>query len=669
MNRRSTPEANLGDSTPSESASSRLPTFLTSRRSLLLFIPFVMTGVVSGLAVTALAILLDMASSSYAALVGMYSWAAFILLPLGLPLIVFLCDLLAPRVSGSGLPAIKALLHDLASPNPSSSHIGDNRGKHNNATISSSSSGSGGRGGGGGLYTPSSMPTTSSTIQSPLPPPTQTSNPSNKALDLEQLRLSAVMTAGTAPGGAAATAAANVFFSSNGEEEEAIDHASIFSEVLGLKALILRLFLTVATAAVGGTLGREGPSVQVAACATVVVWGLLSRLFPGLMQTATTLLGGRRKTLILLTFIGGACGMASAFTAPIAGIVFAIEELTNDFSAHSGLASMSAVAASTLAVATLLPFRNWFQGYAMFPLTSAASAAEFTAVVVVTGVVGGLLGGLYSWSYIRVSRLRGALLASVRQHRPHSPGTLTAYRCAMASVCGVVVAGLQQANPGPFVISGGDKSQAQVLVLTTGSGVYTHMPWQYPLCLGLASWLTFMSGAPGGVIAPALATGSAWGYFLSKSFSPEASNMCVAATAVAYTSAVTQAPFSVMSIVLMMVNADIDCAAFMGAAVVGTLMSKMFCLTPLYDALELERVRPTRATPLLRAAGVPVDYFGRAIVATAKQREKDASIRVVVGDGVEGGGHGRRRALYEDNRIFNVEGIAVRSTTDTQTGL
>src|SRR5581483_7906517 len=65
----------------------------------------------------------------------------------------------------------------------------------------------------------------------------------------------------------------------------------------------------------GASIGREGPTVQVVA-------GILRSLTRGLKG------GPGRRALIIA---GGAAGVSAAFNTPIAGVVFAVEELAKSF--------------------------------------------------------------------------------------------------------------------------------------------------------------------------------------------------------------------------------------------------------------------------------------------------------------------------------------------------
>ena len=88
----------------------------------------------------------------------------------------------------------------------------------------------------------------------------------------------------------------------------------------------------------GLSLGREGPSVQLGACLGQGV-GRLARRAPG-------------EDRYLLT-AGAGAGLAAAFNAPLAGVIFCLEELTKDF---SPLVLMGAVAACVTATTVVQQF-------------------------------------------------------------------------------------------------------------------------------------------------------------------------------------------------------------------------------------------------------------------------------------------------------------------------
>ena len=90
------------------------------------------------------------------------------------------------------------------------------------------------------------------------------------------------------------------------------------SHILSLRLVVGKIALTVLGLFCGASIGREGPTVQVGASLMLQVarWG-------GMAQA---------RGLILA---GSAAGIAAAFNTPLAGIVFAIEEMGRTYEART----------------------------------------------------------------------------------------------------------------------------------------------------------------------------------------------------------------------------------------------------------------------------------------------------------------------------------------------
>jgi len=102
---------------------------------------------------------------------------------------------------------------------------------------------------------------------------------------------------------------------------------------------------------------------------------------------------------------GAAAGLSAAFNTPLAGVVFAIEEMSRSFEAcTSGVVFMAVIAAGMTALA--------LQGnYSYFGTVSVPiEPLDALGAILLCGFAGGLLGGVFS----RLLILGGSRLAGMR---------------------------------------------------------------------------------------------------------------------------------------------------------------------------------------------------------------------------------------------------------------
>src|SRR3954467_10379210 len=147
--------------------------------------------------------------------------------------------------------------------------------------------------------------------------------------------------------------------------------------LLSLRTAFGKIGLTLVGLVSGASIGREGPTVQIGAA----IMYSLSRFSSFPQETM-------KRGLILA---GGAAGIAAAFNAPLAGVVFAIEEMSRSFSQRtSGIVITAVIAAGIVALSLL-------GNYAYFGHTSATlDLRDAWNVVIVCGTLGGLIGGMFS---------------------------------------------------------------------------------------------------------------------------------------------------------------------------------------------------------------------------------------------------------------------------------
>lgn len=225
----------------------------------------------------------------------------------------------------------------------------------------------------------------------------------------------------------------------------------------------------------GMSLGREGPSVQIGAC-----------VGQGLSQTSRRT---RFESRILMT-AGAGAGLAAAFNAPLAGVIFGLEEMQKTISPALLLTGITAsITAATVTEVVFGMSPVFSMGY-LLPLP-----LNLFDVLLVAGIVIGLLGRLFNialaYSLNTYSRLG---LSGMK--KPLVP-------LALAGILGFVL---------PEILGGGNLLVDSLVVTDYTIGF---------LCLlfvgkFLFTMICFGSGVPGGIFLPMLVLGAAGGAVLAK---------------------------------------------------------------------------------------------------------------------------------------------------------
>jgi chloride channel protein, CIC family len=226
----------------------------------------------------------------------------------------------------------------------------------------------------------------------------------------------------------------------------------------------------------GMTLGRQGPTVQVGA-------GLAA----GMSRWVPTSPDHRRQMIAA----GAGAGLAAAFNAPIAGVLFIVEELLQDL---SGLTLGTAIIASFIGgvISRLLGGGSLDLNLQLTQSSSQFSILEIPFFVLL-GILAGLLGALFN---------RGLIFSIKFYRKLHISLSL---QVALAGfISGVVVAMLPASfrdNTGlrESLITGGSHPTVAAIAFTA----------QFILTL-----IAFGSGAPGGLFAPSLILGSCLGHII-----------------------------------------------------------------------------------------------------------------------------------------------------------
>ena len=319
--------------------------------------------------------------------------------------------------------------------------------------------------------------------------------------------------------------------------------------LVSLRISAAKIVLTSWGMLAGLSLGREGPSVQIAA-------GILlqaKRLMP---ERATI---GPHSLLVA----GGAAGIAAAFNTPLAGVMFAIEELARrPEQRSSGLIIAAIVLAGVIAVS--VHGNGTYFGIIHAAAIDTSLLLPGLAVALAAGAAGGL------FSRLLLASLNGSGLDAFSRLRMARP-------VLFAGVCGMLVAVIGVVSNGATFGSG----YASTQMMVDGSGGISPI---YALLKFLATWLTTWSGAPAGIFAPSLAIGAAIGNDIAMLTTHTQVPALIALGMVGFLAAVTQAPLTSFIIVMEMVDGHAMVLSLMACALVATVIARIIS-PPLYPGL------------------------------------------------------------------------------------
>jgi len=323
---------------------------------------------------------------------------------------------------------------------------------------------------------------------------------------------------------------------------------------------INKILLTLAALAIGASIGREGPTVQVGAS----IMFAIGRLSPA-----------RQPGLILA---GASAGIAAAFNTPLAGVIFGIEEMSRSFSERANLLIIGAVIAAGIVSMGALG------NYTYFGVTSATlGSATGWVMVPLCGAAGGFAGGVFSRILVTFGRgLPGALGRAIRAHR-----TLFALACGLAvALCAMGADGTVFGTGYGYVKS----------LIDDG----TPLPLSFGLMKLLATAASSIAGIPGGLFSPSMAVGAGIGYDLWSLLPVAPVGAVVMLGMVGYFAGVVQAPITAFVIVAEMTADHNMVVPLMASALIGSTVSKLICPEGVYHILARNYVRlfvPEPAAP------------------------------------------------------------------------
>ncbi len=333
------------------------------------------------------------------------------------------------------------------------------------------------------------------------------------------------------------------------------------SMLVSLRVTAAKIVLTSGGLVAGLSLGREGPSVQVAA---------------GVMLSARRWLPERSGVgAHSLLVAGGAAGIAAAFNTPLAGVMFAIEELSRSpVQRNTGLIAAGIVLAGLIAV-------SFYGNATHFGIIRPGPInLVLLGPGLLTALVTGVAGGLFS--RLLLVCLSGRSRDLPTRWRKRHP-------IWFALGCGLVVAVIGLLSGGATYGTGNEATRT---LLENDGGV----PGAFAFFKFVATWLTAWAGVPAGIFAPSLSIGAALGHDIAQLTGYTQGAALIALGMVGFLAAATQAPLTAFIIVMEMVDGHGMVLSLMACAVVASTVSRVLG-PPLYGALAALHVEAAGPPP------------------------------------------------------------------------
>lgn len=315
---------------------------------------------------------------------------------------------------------------------------------------------------------------------------------------------------------------------------------------ISLRNAFGKLSLIIVALFSGASVGLQGPSVHIGAA-----------IMYSMRRFAVFPADYYQKGLVIA---GGAAGFAAAFNTPLAGIVFAFEELSRSFEQKTNGIILTAVILAGLTAMALQGNQPYFRvSEAVFEFD-----VSLLFTILLCGVIGGILGGLFSQLLISGSRI-------IRPCLRRNP-------FIVISLLGLIIAVTGYLSGYSSFGTGYEEANA----IVSGSKQYDPL---FPLYKFIATLASYFTGIPGGLFTPSLATGAGIGQSLAHYLPIAPASFMILVAMVAYFSGVIQAPITAMVIVLEMTANQNMIFPLMMCAFIGSGMSSIICPRSLFRVL------------------------------------------------------------------------------------
>ena len=305
----------------------------------------------------------------------------------------------------------------------------------------------------------------------------------------------------------------------------------------------------------GLSLGREGPSIQLGAMAGQGISRALGR--------------GKREEKFLMT-CGASAGLSAAFHAPLAGMMFAVEEIHKTFSIPILLPVMTASVTADYIASHILGLDPVFR----FQITEYLPQ-NYYWLLILLGILVGVSGVFYNWGMLKAQELYRKIPFMKETGR-----LLIAF--LTAGVLGIVM---------PWVLGSGS---GMIVSLTQGEMVLGMVVLTLVMKF-LFSAVSFGSGAPGGIFFPLLILGALIGAVFAMAgveffgLAPVYVNNFVLLGMTGFFTAIVRAPLTGIILLFEMSGSISQMLSLSIVSVTAYIVATLMRSEPIYDSL-LKRI-------------------------------------------------------------------------------
>lgn len=305
----------------------------------------------------------------------------------------------------------------------------------------------------------------------------------------------------------------------------------------------------------GLSLGREGPSVQLGAAVGQGVSKAFKR--------------SNVEEKFLITS-GASAGLAAAFNAPLAGVLFALEEVHKNFSPFVLLSSLAAALTADYISSGffgLKPILS-FESLSVLPLKS-------YILIIMLGIIIGVFGALFNLMILKTQKLYSKFKLIPKEFRIIIPLFLS------------IILGLYL----PQVLGGGH----ELIINSLTNGNQSIKMLLFVLIIKfIFTMVCYGSGAPGGIFLPLLAigaiSGNLYGLFLVHflNLDPIYINSFIILAMAGYFTAIVRAPITGIILITEMTGSFTHLLSISLISVTAYVVADLLGSKPIYESL-LER--------------------------------------------------------------------------------